>query len=334
MILVTGGTGLLGSHLLYELVREHEEVVAIKRPSSDLEGVMQVFSYYSAEADELFKLIDWVDIDLVSYPEVERVMIDIDQVYHCAGMVSFQPRDADRMIEFNVRSTENIVNACLETDANRLVHVSSTSAVGRAKDGLPADESMIWARSKYHSNYSVSKFKSEMEVWRGIEEGLKAVIVNPAIILGPGHWDRGSSAMFPRVDRGLRYGTSGKTGYVGVWDVVSAMVRLMDSELSGERYILSGGHYTFAEIIGMIAEALGKPRDLKMLTPSTLRTLSRLDRITGFFTGRRRLTPEQVRSAFKQTQFSVEKIEQAIDFGFTPVNEVIRRVAGFYRQDR
>ena len=325
---------MLGSHLLYELVREHEEVVAIKRPSSSLEGVKQVFGYYTAEALDHFKLIDWVDIDLMNYPEVERVMIDIDQVYHCAGMVSFQPKEAKAMIEFNVQSTENIVNACLETSAERLVHVSSTSAIGRAPDGFPAKESMIWARSKHNTAYSVSKFRSEMEVWRGIEEGLKAVIVNPSIILGSGFWDRGSSALFRRVDRGLKYGTPGMTGYVGVRDVVEAMIRLMDSEISGERYILNSGNHTFVEIIEMIAEAMGKPRKLKELTPSSLRSLSRMDKVLGIFTGKRSLTPEQVRSAFRETNYSNEKIREALGFEFTPVNEVIKRVAGIYRSQQ
>ncbi len=174
MILVTGGTGLLGSHLLLQLVREHEEVVALKRPSSDLEEVKRVFSYHSNEGDHLFKLIDWVDVDLLSQQEVERVMIDIEEVYHCAAMVSFQPRDRKSMIDFNVQSTANVVNACLEAGVKKLVHVSSSSAIGRAPEGMAADESRIWARSKFTTGYAESKFKSEMEVWRGNGRGIKS----------------------------------------------------------------------------------------------------------------------------------------------------------------
>ena len=331
MILVTGGTGFLGSHLLLELVREHEEVVAIKRPSSDLEEVRQVFSYYSGEAGELFKLIDWVDIDLMNAAEVERVMIDIDQVYHCAGMVSFQPRDARRMFDFNVRSTETLVDACLETGVNRLLHVSSSSAIGRSPEGVPANESMIWARSKTSTAYSFSKFKSEMEVWRGIEEGLNGLIVNPSIILGPGFWDRGSSVMFSRVARGLKYATPGMTGYVGIQDVVAAMTQLMASGLSGERYILSASDHTYAEVLEIIAAAMGKPRKMKLLTPSTLRALARFDAVKGFFTGKRSLTSEQAKAAFRQSMFSSDKVREALGFEFTPVKEVIERVAGYYR---
>jgi nucleoside-diphosphate-sugar epimerase len=331
MILVTGGTGLLGSHLLLELVREHEEVVALKRPSSDLEEVKRVFSCYSGEAGELYQLIDWVDVDLLSYAEVERVMIDIDQVYHCAAMVSFQPRDRKRMIEFNTQSTANVVNACLETSVDKLLHVSSSSAIGKAPLGSPARESMIWARTKTSTGYSISKFRSEMEVWRGIEEGLKAVIVNPTIIMGPGFWNRGSSSMFSRVAGGLRYATPGVTGYVGVQDVVSAMTSLMVSEVSGERFILSSGDYSYQEVFEMIASSLGISRNMKSVKPSTLRLLSRLDSVAGFFTGKRRITSEQVKAAFNEVHFSNEKIFGEIGMEFTPLDKVIGHVAGCYR---
>ena len=333
MILVTGGTGLLGSHLLLELVREHEEVVAVKRPSSDLEEVKRVFSYYSNEAEELFQLIDWVDADLFSYAEVERMMIDIDQVYHCAAMVSFQPGDRRKMIDFNTQGTANIVTACIETGVDKLLHVSSSSAIGKAHDGKPADESKIWARTKSSTGYSVSKFRSEMEVWRGMEEGLKAVIVNPTIIFGPGFWNRGSSSMISRVDGGLKYATPGVTGYVGVQDVVSAMTRLMESGISGERYIISSGDFSYKEVFEMIAVSLGKPTSLKSVTPATLRLLSRLDAVVGSFSGKRRITSEHVRAAFNESGYSNAKIREALGFEFTPIQEVIEKVSRMYRND-
>lgn len=330
MILVTGGTGLLGSHLLLELVKEHEEVVAVKRASSDLEEVKNVFSYYSKEAEELFQLIDWVDADLLNYPDVERLMIDIDQVYHCAATVSFQPRGRRQMINFNTQSTTNIVTACLETNVDKLVHVSSSSAIGRAFDGNPADESKIWARTKSTTGYSVSKFKSEMEVWRGMEEGLKAVIVNPTIILGPGFWNRGSSSMFNRVNSGLKYSTHGVTGYVGVQDVVSAMTQLMNSRISGERYILSSGDFSYKDIFEMIAVSLAKQTRFKSVSPSMLSYLSRIDAFLGFFSGVRRITSEHVRAAFSETRFSNAKIQETLGFKFTPIQKVIENVGRLY----
>ncbi len=333
MILVTGGTGLLGSHLLLELVREHEEVVALKRPSSNLDEVRRVFSYYSNEAHDLFKLIDWVDADLMNYAEVVRVMIDIDQVYNCAAMVSFHPRDRKKMIDFNTEVTANVVNACLETGSVRLLHVSSSSAIGKAPEGSPADESLIWARTRTSTSYSVSKFKSEMEVWRGMEEGLNAVIVNPTIILGPGFWDRGSSSMFTRVAGGMRYATPGVTGYVGVQDVVTAMTRLMASDISGERFIVSSGDHSYRDMLEMIAGALGKPRTLKLVSPATLRFFSRVDAVTGLFTGKRRITGEQAKAAFSEARYSGGKVTDAIGLEFTPLPEVVDHVAGHYKAD-
>ena len=334
MILVTGGTGLLGSHLLLELVRQHEEVVAVRRSTSDLEEVKRVFSWYTGEADELFRRIDWVEIDLLNGAEVERVMIDIDRVYHCAGMVSFHAADRREIIRFNVGSTANMVNACLAAGVDKLLHVSSSSAIGQPPEGIPATEELIRAQTPAGSAYAVSKFRSEMEVWRGMEEGLNAVIVNPAIILGPGFWDRGSSVMFPRVDRGLRFATPGITGYVDVRDVVTAMVRLMNSPIIGERYIVSAGDYSFRQIFEMIAGALGKPRNMKPVSPAFLKFLCRLDAFAGLFTGTRRITREHVNSAFSEHRFSSRKLQEATGMEFTPVEEAIAHVAGIYLAHR
>ncbi len=345
MILVTGGTGLLGSHLLLELVKAHEKIVAVKRPSSDLEEVKRVFSYYTNEADELFKLIDWVDVDLLNYDDVERVLIDVDQVYHCAATVSFQPGDRKSMIEFNRESTANVVNACVAMGVDKLMHVSSSSAIGKAPAGSEATESMIWARTKTRTGYAESKFKSEMEAWRGMEEDLKTVIVNPTIIFGPGFWDRGSSSMFSRVAGGLKYATPGVTGYVGVQDVVSAITSLIASDISGEGFILTSGDFSYQEIFEKIAAALngsngspsadspGSPRPLKLVSASTLKFLARLDGFVGFFTGRRRITSEHVHSAFGVSRYSNEKIRNATGMEFSPMDKVVENVAGFYRSD-
>ena len=278
MILVTGGTGLLGSHLLLGLVREQTEVVALKRSSSDMEEVKRVFGYYTGSEDELSKLygrIRWVDADLLNQVDMEQALEGVDRVFHCAAMVSFQPRDRQKMIRFNTDSTACLVNACLAKGVQKLLHVSSTSAIGRSPDGSAATESLIWAHTKTSTGYAESKFRSEMEVWRGMEEGLNAVIVNPSIILGPGFWNRGSSSMFSRVDGGLKYAAPGITGYVGVQDVVDAMIRLMNSDITGERFILSEGDYSYEEVFGMIGKALGKARNLKKVTPSLLQKLSR-----------------------------------------------------------
>ena len=333
MILVTGGTGLLGSHLLYELVREHEEVVALKRPSSDLRAVKRTFACRSEEWEDYFRLIDWVDADLLSPSSLDALMLDVDQVYHCAAMVSFHPGEARKMIHYNDVSTENIVNLCMEAGVEKLLHVSSSSTIGKAPAGQEATEDHIWARTRTSSAYSLSKFRSEMRVWRGIEEGLKAVIVNPGIIMGGGHGNRGSSSVFVRVDRGLSMAAPGVTGFVGVEDVVTVMTRLMDSEITGERFIVSSENLSYKEVFEMIAAALGKPRIMGEVKPAALLTLARLDGIRGALTGKRALTPYQARSAFQIRTFSNRKVCETLDFEFTPVKQVIARVASCYQKE-
>ena len=340
MIIVTGGTGLLGSHLLAELVKQPVKIVAVRRHSSDLEEVKRVFSYYGNETSELFDRIAWVDLDLMNRVDLENILKDADRVYHCSAMVSFQPRDRRTMIDYNVHSTANVVDACMASGVQKLVHVSSSSAIGRPPLGMQADETMIWARSKTSSGYAVSKFRSEMEVWRGIEEGLNAVIVNPTIILGGGFWDKGSSAMFSRIFKGLRYATPGVTGYVGVENVVTAMIRLMESDISGERFIINGENHSFLDIFRMIRGALweysNRPRNrrhFKTVSPATLRVLTRLDALAGLVTGKRSITSDQVISAFSEVRFSNKKIKQAIGIEFSPIIEVIDSVAALYVRD-
>lgn len=343
MILITGGTGLLGSHLLVSLLKEHKEVVALKRPSSDLEEVKKVFSYHTSgedESKELFERIQWVDADLLNQADmeqafqgVEHALQGVEQVYHCAATVSFQPRDRQKMIRFNSDSTACVVNACLATGVKKLLHVSSTSAIGRSPEGSPATESLIWTQTKTSTGYATSKFRSEMEVWRGMEEGLEAVIVNPSIILGPGFWERGSSSMFSRVAGGLKYAAPGITGYVGVQDVVSAMIQLMNSDVSGERFIISEGAYSYKQVFEMIGESLAKVRNLKLVTPSLLRNLCRLDAIAGVFRGSRQITSEHIRAAFGEVHFSSEKIKAATGLEFTPLKRVISEVAEHYKAD-
>lgn len=334
--------------MLLSLVREHNEVWAVKRPSSNLEEVRRVFSFYmggATQATELFGRIRWMDADLLDQEEMETVMkgegqggnqgtgLGVDQVYHCAATISFQPRDRRKMIRFNTDSTASVVRACLAAGMQKLVHVSSTSAIGRPPEGFPAVESMIWSQTKASTGYAESKFRSEMEVWRGMEEGLNAVIVNPSIILGPGFWERGSSSMFHRVAKGLKYAAPGITGYVGVQDVVKAMILLMNSDISGERFILSEGDYSYQQVFEMIGRSLGVSRELKEVSPSLLKTLSRLDAFTSLFSGKRHITSEHILAAFGEINFSAEKVKSAIDMTFTPIDQVIKEVAELYRKD-
>ena len=239
MILVTGGTGLVGSHLLLQLVQDNDKIRAIRRSTSSLHHVRYVFSLYNRDAEKLFEKIEWVEADMEDKESLHNAFAGISFVYHCAAAVSFDPGKKYDMIRNNVEGTANLVNACLENEIEKLCYVSSTSSLGSAPEGDLITEDMIWDASRYRTSYSISIFKSEMEVWRGITEGLKAVIVNPSIIIAPGNWERSSSRLFSLVWKGLKYYSEGVTGYVDIRDVITAMIRLMETNVSGERFTVS-----------------------------------------------------------------------------------------------
>ncbi|MCF6240091.1 MAG: SDR family oxidoreductase, partial [Bacteroidales bacterium] len=219
MILVSGGTGMLGAHLLSELVMLHEKVRAIKRTNSSLAQVKKIFSYRYQNFEKIFSQIEWVDADILDAESVNAAMEGVDKVYHCAAMVSFNPAKKYQMIDINVKGTANMVNSAIAVGVKMFCHVSSIAALGESENEMPVNEETFRKPNKKYSGYSISKYRSELEVWRGISEGLSAVIVNPSVILGVWDWKNGSSGIFKKVYQGLKFYTEGVTGYVDVLDV-------------------------------------------------------------------------------------------------------------------
>ena len=332
MILVTGGTGLLGSRLLFDLTSRGEKVRAVKRSTSNLDLVRRVFSYYSDSPGELLFRIEWVEADILDIDSLMEAMGNVSYVYHVAGFVSFDPDQAEKLMQNNVDGTRNMVNACLAMSVKKLCHVSSTSALGSPDpDGYVREKSIYSPDAA--STYSVSKYKAELEIWRGIEEGLDAVIVNPSIILGPGFWDRGSSLLFSVIYRGLKFYTSGVTGYVSVEDVSAAMIAIMRSHYSAERFILSSENISYREILEMIAESLGKKRPSVNANPFLTDLLLGLSNIKAFFGGRRLITRETVEASRRRVYFSNEKFSTAFNAEFMPVKPVIQNIGELFRKD-
>ena len=326
MILVTGGTGLVGSHLLWHLLQKGERVRAIHRPGSDLEHVREVFGYYGN--GDLAEKIEWFPADTLDLVPLNEAMEGIGKVYHCAAVISFNPSDRKRMRKANIKSTANIVNLCLEHKVEKLCHVSSVSALGRRYDGSAITENDLWKYSKKRSGYSVSKFHSEMEVWRGMEEGLNAVIVNPSVIIGPGNWSRGSARFFTAVRKGLKYYTEGMTGFVDVRDVCRCMITLMESDISGERFIINSEDIPYRDLFNMIAKALDKPVPDTHASERLAEIAWRLEWLRSRFTwGKPRLTRETARSGRSISRFSNEKIKQATGHRFIPVEESVNWTA-------
>lgn len=332
MILVTGGTGLLGAHLLYELVSGGQRVRAIKRGQSDLPYVEKLFGYYSEEGKNLFSKIEWVEGDILDIFSIEDALVGVEKVYHCAAIVSFRQSDAALISKLNSEGTANVVNACLTLGVKKICHVSSTAALGKEERNEPITENTKWKISKKNSNYSISKLNAEREVWRGTEEGLDAVIVNPCVILGPGKWNDSSTAMFKTAYHGLKFYTNGSNAFVDVRDVAKVMVRLMDSEIKSERYLVTGENLKFREVFDMMSDEMKKERPKIAITQELSEFGWRYEGIRSFITGKSpRLTKEMARAAFRNYSYSHEKLKNAIGFTPTPIRETIKNTVEFFK---
>jgi len=338
MQFVTGGTGLIGSHLLFELVLAGKKVKALKRETSNVKQVLKVFSYYSENAEELFRRIEWVDGDMLDYYGMEKLLKGIDEVYHCAAIVSFNPKERSQMIRNNVDGTANLVNASLENNVKKFCHVSSVAALGKAENGYLVDEATNWVPVKRNSGYSESKFFSETEIWRGIEEGLNAMIVNPSIVLGPGNWNSGSAQIFKTVWDGMKFYTRGITGYVDVNDVVDAIVQLMDDnnfqKHKNQRFLLSAENLSYHEVFSLIADALGKPLPKYYASPFLLAIVWRVAALYSGLSGNpTAITRETASSSATVRKFDGSKITRELDFEYTPVAESIQQTSKLFLKD-
>lgn len=332
MILVTGGTGLVGSHLLFDLAKKGESIRALKRENSSLQDVRDCFAYYSDSADELFDSIEWVNGDMLDTDSLDEALKGVAKVYHCAALVSFKKADKDLMKNINVEGTRNIVDACIEHKIEKLCYVSSVAALGSPEeDGDTVSETTPWSPEDKRSGYSISKFNSELEVWRAIEEGLDAVIVNPSIILGPGQWHKGSSLLFTTVAKGMKYFTRGITGYVDVRDVSKAMVQLMDSDIKNERFLLNSDNCSYEFIFKSIARALNLPEPSKYASPLLTGIGWRLAYLQKIFLFKEpSFTKATARSSHNRTFYSNQNIKDALDFKFISVEKSIKDAAGHY----
>ena len=240
MILVTGGTGLLGSHLLYRLSSENDSIRAIYRDTAKIEHVKSIFQFYdSVHWESRFSKIEWIEGDILDLISLDDVMTGIETVYHCAGLVSFDKRHFAQLIKINREGTANVVNTCLVNGVKKLCYVSSTASIGGQVNTITS-ETTKWKQGPETSGYAISKYSGEKEVWRGVEEGLDCIIVNPSVIFGAGHWDESSLTIFRTIDKGLRFHTPGQNGFVDARDVAEIMVLLMQSEIKNERFLCVG----------------------------------------------------------------------------------------------
>jgi len=317
-ILVTGATGFLGAYLLRHLLSEgYTNIRGLKRAGSP-----------DVLVAEFANRIEWAEGDLLDIFSLEDALEGIKQVYHCAAIVSFDPADRKEMMLVNEKGTANLVNLALDSNIEKLVHVSSIAALGRTKEGVTIDEQSKWQRGPYNTNYAISKFKAEQEVWRGRAEGLNVAVVNPGIILGSGYWDSGTAKIFQTVASGYPFYPVGATSLVDVRDVVQYMVQLMESEISGERFILQSEYLTYRELLSAIAESTGKkPPSIKV--NKVLRGLAwRLAWLHSKLTGQKPLlTKETAQNSSRIFYYDNQKSLQHFDFEYIPIRQTIEQTA-------
>jgi nucleoside-diphosphate-sugar epimerase len=321
MVLVTGATGFLGSELISQLLRNGERVRAIKRPSSVIPEILRNES-----------LIEWTNADLLDYFSLEDAIQGITKVYHCAALVSLNPKDKKKMLRVNVQGTVNLLNVCTANQIKKFLHVSSVAAVGDSKKGELINEKHHWEYGSGKSGYSISKYESEMEVFRAAAEGMNIVIVNPTIILGKNAGKEGSGQLFEMIKKGMKYYPDGSFGYVDVADVAMIMIKLMESKISSQKFIINAENWTYQDLFSEIATQMGKaPPDIA-LKPWMLKFAWVGTGILSAFTGKNYgLNKDTVHSAFRKQNYSNEKIKKALDLEFRSVKETIYEICQYMK---
>ena len=328
MNLVTGGTGLVGSHIILDLLKKDLPVRALKRSKSNLEPIKSIFDYY--KKNDLYDKIEWVEGDVLDIPSLELAMDQIDNVYHAAALVSFHKKHFKRMYDVNVKGTTNIVNQALSSRVKKIGHVSSIAAIGRSNTHYFTEENK-WKNDKNNSYYAITKYGAEREIWRGINEGLPAVIVNPGIIIGPSNWNRSSTTLFKNIHKGLKYYTEGVNGFVDVRDVSKALISLTNSQIHSEKYILVSENLSYKEVFSEIAKSLNKEAPNKLASKTILEIAWRLALLKSYFTGKTPpITKETARTTSQQFYYDSTKIKNELSFEFYSTNDAIKNAANYF----
>jgi len=332
MILVTGGTGLVGSYLILELIKSGKKVRALKRPNSNLTFIKKVFEIFSDDPINLFNAIEWIDGDILDIESLDPAMKGIDHVYHSAGYISFQKKDFQRLQEINSRGTENLVNTALVNNVEKLCYFSSIAALSRPQDhSQMIDENISWRTSKLNTGYAISKYSGEREVWRGSAEGLKVIIVNPSIILGFSNPEKGSSRIFKSVWEGLKIYPSGINGFVDVIDVVRSSMVLMESNEENRRYILNAVNISYYDLFHKIAAGFGKSGPNFRTAAWMLNAAWMYEALKTFLTGNKPLiTRETARTSSNSFLYSNKRITEEVGYKFKDFDQTIHELCVLY----
>ncbi|NOQ70427.1 MAG: NAD-dependent epimerase/dehydratase family protein [Crocinitomix sp.] len=333
MIFVTGATGLLGSHVLVELLKRGKTVRALKRKTSNLKPIQSVFAhFFGDQADAEFNKIEWVEGDILDIQSLDEGIAGCSIVYHCAALVSFKKRDFKKLMKINKEGTANVVNVSLHHNIAQFCHVSSTAAIGRSLSKAIYDENDKWVNSGDNSNYAISKYSAENEVWRGKEEGLNVVIINPCVILGVGDWNESSLSLFKVVKNGLKFYTPGTNAFVDARDVAAIFCELSERKIENERFLVISENLPYKELFEKIAKEF-EVKPPSILVKKWMAGIAwRIEGVLAYLFGKKQnITKETAKSSMMTTQYSNEKIKAAIGHEFISIDDSVKHAVAFFK---
>lgn len=332
MIFITGATGMIGAHIAFQLVAAGKPVRALKRKNSSTDDTEKIFRFYSDNAEALFRKIEWVEGDVLDVISLEEAMIDIKHVYHCAAVVSFVPRERDYMIKVNAEGTANIVNVALNAGVEKFCHVSSVAALGRTHDLKNISEETWWKNDPANSWYAISKYTAEREAWRAAEEGMNVIVANPSVVIGPGNATRSSNAIFEMAKKGFSWYTTGAGGFVDARDVADACIKLMESDVVNQRFVLNAKNLTYRQFADMILKRFGHQPSHRKVGAFMLWWMCRLEKVASWISGKApRITKESAASAREQLSFTGEKITCTVNFRYREIESSLDEISAYYK---
>ena len=320
MILVTGATGILGRVIVLELLKRGKTVRATKRKTSDVEEVKNSFRFYTENPEVFFNKIEWVNVNFDDIYSIQKALVGVEEVYHCAAKVSFHPKDEKKMYQTNIEGTKQLLYACENSSVKKFLFVSSIAVLDGLNENGELDESSDFNPKIDHSAYAISKHFSEMEVWRASAEGLNTIIVNPGLIIGSGNWKESSGTLFTEFEKN-DYTFSGGTSYVDVRDVAKISIELMEKNIFGERFILVSKSAKYEEIGNSIRQKLGK-KAVKIVPNGLLKTGVFLNSILGWLISPLKMANKvNIKSVTEFNKISNKKIKEKLNYQFIPLEE-------------
>ncbi len=335
LVLLTGSTGLVGGHMLVHLHQAGKKVRCLIRATSSFEQLNRICSFYHEPFDTLKNSVEWVIGDTLDFMDLCDVMENVEEVYHCAAMVSFNSRNRAELLQINVQGTSNMVDAALKAGVKKFCFISSIAALGSTPDHSPIKEDTPRKNDDRTSAYSESKFRSELEVWRAVSEGLNAVIVNPGVILGPGNPDKGSLLLFKTGRMGMPFYTKATTGYVDVRDVCKISIELMKEGIFKKRFILVSENAHNGTIFGLIAKEFGKAAPRFLAGKALLQLVAFFSTLIGWINGKTpQLTNDTIRSAQNPQSYSNDRVRKTLNYTFIPLSDTIHTTADFLKKNQ